>query len=220
MTISPIRDSSGTIVGASKIARDITARKQADERLADQAEELSRQADELLRSREALEDQARMLKLVLDSMGEGLVAADLEGRFLIWNDSATKLIGRGPAGLPTDQWTPYYGCYLPDGVTPCPTDRLPLIQALRGESLQMELMIQSSGNRKQGASRIHGAAHEGQSGQAVRRRRGFPRHHSKASGRAENSQAQRGTRRAGGAAYRATRGRQPGIGGFYLLRVS
>ncbi len=144
-TISPIKDSSGTIVGASKIARDITARKQADERLADQAEELSRQADELLRSREALEDQARMLKLVLDSMGEGLVAADLEGRFLIWNDSATKLIGRGPAGLPTDQWTPYYGCYLPDGVTPCPTDRLPLIQALRGESLQMELMIQTPG---------------------------------------------------------------------------
>ena len=33
LTISPIRDLDGTIVGASKIARDITARKQAEEAL-------------------------------------------------------------------------------------------------------------------------------------------------------------------------------------------
>src|SRR3989440_12940593 len=30
LTVSPIRDSSGTIVGASKIARDVTDRKQAE----------------------------------------------------------------------------------------------------------------------------------------------------------------------------------------------
>jgi PAS domain S-box-containing protein len=41
-TISPIRDSSGAIVGASKIARDITERKQAERQLAAQAEELAR----------------------------------------------------------------------------------------------------------------------------------------------------------------------------------
>ncbi len=41
-TISPIRDSSGVIVGASKIARDITERKRAEQRLADKAEELAR----------------------------------------------------------------------------------------------------------------------------------------------------------------------------------
>lgn len=41
-TISPIRNSSGEIVGASKIARDITGRKQAEKRLAGQAEELAR----------------------------------------------------------------------------------------------------------------------------------------------------------------------------------
>ncbi len=42
VTISPIKDASGAIVGASKIARDITARKQDEERLAGQAEELAR----------------------------------------------------------------------------------------------------------------------------------------------------------------------------------
>jgi PAS domain S-box-containing protein len=36
VTISPIFDASGTVVGASKIARDITKRKQAEHKLADQ----------------------------------------------------------------------------------------------------------------------------------------------------------------------------------------
>src|SRR5262249_18010002 len=32
VTISPVRDSSGIVIGASKVARDITAQKQAEER--------------------------------------------------------------------------------------------------------------------------------------------------------------------------------------------
>ena len=51
LTVSPIRDSSGTVVGASTVARDVTARKLADE-------ELSRQAEELRRSNEELEQFA------------------------------------------------------------------------------------------------------------------------------------------------------------------
>ncbi len=47
VTISPIRDSSGAIVGASKIARDITARKRAEKKLAEKMEELARSNAEL-----------------------------------------------------------------------------------------------------------------------------------------------------------------------------
>ena len=140
--ISPIRNGNGAIVGASKIARDITARKGAEERLAGQAEELSRQAEELTRSQQALEEQARMLKLVLDSMGEGLIAADHNGRFLLWNDSANRLMGRGAANVPTEQWTPHYKVFLPDGITPYPAQNLPLVRALRGESVQAELIVE------------------------------------------------------------------------------
>jgi PAS domain S-box-containing protein len=90
----------------------------------------------------ALEAQTRVFKLVLDSMGEGLIAADGEGRFIIWNDSAKKLMGRDAASLPSDQWTQYYKVFLPDGVTPFPPERLPLVRALRGESAQVELMVE------------------------------------------------------------------------------
>lgn len=51
LTVSPIRDSAGTIVGASKIARDITERRRADEerqRLLRIANEASQLKDEFL----------------------------------------------------------------------------------------------------------------------------------------------------------------------------
>ena len=105
------------------------------------------QAEELARSREALEEQTRMLNLVLESMGEGLIAADQEGNFLIWNDSAKKLLGQGPADLSTEEWSSHYGCYEEDGKTPIPTERLPLVRAMRGESSQAELMIRRPGRR-------------------------------------------------------------------------
>jgi PAS domain S-box-containing protein len=42
VTISPLRDERGTIIGASKIARDITARKAAEDALAQHARDLAR----------------------------------------------------------------------------------------------------------------------------------------------------------------------------------
>ncbi|MFZ0146095.1 MAG: PAS domain S-box protein [Candidatus Sulfotelmatobacter sp.] len=143
VTISPVKDMNGTIVGASKIARDITERKQAEARLSGQAEELSRQAGELLRSREALETQTLMLQSVLDSMAEGLVAADEQGKFIIWNPAARKILGLGAANLPAPDWTRHYGLYQEDMVTPFPPDRLPLARAIRGESSSAEIFVRN-----------------------------------------------------------------------------
>ena len=143
-TISPIRDSSGAIVGASKIARDITERKQAESRLAGQAEELSRQAEELHRSQQALEAQKLMLQSVLDSIDEGLVAADENGKFIIWNPAAAKILGLGETNLPSPEWTTHYGLFLEDMVTPFPSDQLPLVRAIRGEASSTEMFVRNS----------------------------------------------------------------------------
>lgn len=40
--------------------------------------------------------------------------------------------------------TPHYKVFLSDGVTPCPPDLLPLVRALHGESVQMEMMVERS----------------------------------------------------------------------------
>ncbi len=114
VAISQIRDGRGAIIGASKIARDISARKRSEEALAEQTLKLFRQAEELAGSRQNLENKTLMLQSVLDSMGEGLVAADEQGKFLIWNRAAEKIVCYGPTNLPAENWSEHYGNYLPD----------------------------------------------------------------------------------------------------------
>ena len=142
-TISPIKDSSGAIVGASKIARNITDRKQAEYRLAGQAKELSRQAEELVRSRQALEAQTLILQSVLDSMEEGLAAADEQGKFIIWNPAAERILGLGATNLPSRDWSAHYGLYLEDTVTPFPADQMPLVRAIHGEATTTQMFVRN-----------------------------------------------------------------------------
>jgi PAS domain S-box-containing protein len=131
-----VRDRSGEIVGASFIAHDITERKEAEQKLAWQAEEL-------MRSRRELETHALMLRSILDSMDEGLVAASEEGKFILWNPAATKILGRGPVDLPGEEWPAYYGFYLPDLVTPLPFRQDPLWRALHGEANRTQMFVRN-----------------------------------------------------------------------------
>jgi PAS domain S-box-containing protein len=140
--VMPLKDAGGHVVRWFGTNTDITQRRQVEEQVARQAEELACRAKELAYSWQALETQTLMLQSVLDSMGEGLIAADREGHFLIWNDSAKKLMGRDAFDLPTQQWSPHYKVFLPDGVTPYPASELPLVRALNGESVREELMIE------------------------------------------------------------------------------
>src|SRR5215471_309606 len=74
LTVSPIEDEEGTIIGASKIARDITERKRADE---------------------ALRQQREWLRVTLDSIGDAVIATDTGGRVSYLNPVAQALTGWG-----------------------------------------------------------------------------------------------------------------------------
>jgi|GEM_PF-1034526 len=92
------------------------------------------------RTQDALREKTRVLQLVMDSMGEGLIAADRSGKFLLWNQSSTRLLHRGPSEVPPDQWSDYFGVFHPDG-TLIPAEQLPLARALAGEDISSELLI-------------------------------------------------------------------------------
>jgi PAS domain S-box-containing protein len=123
------RDVEGRPVRVLETNADITARKLAE--------------DELGRIEKALRVQTRMLHSILDSMGEGLIAADANGKFLAWNPAAVIMMGRGAAELPPDEWTSHYAVYRTDGITPFPADELPLVRAIRGQSALVELIVRN-----------------------------------------------------------------------------
>ncbi len=73
---------------------------------------------------------------LLECVAEGVIAADLEGRFVLFNSSAQRMLGLGPHDVPSDQWTERYGIFLEDTVTPFPPEQVPLARAIRGETVQ------------------------------------------------------------------------------------
>ena len=68
LTISPVRDAAGHVVGASKVARDITERKQIEQALAERAR-------------------------LLDLSNDAIFVRDASDRVTYWNQSASELYG-------------------------------------------------------------------------------------------------------------------------------
>ena len=88
-----------------------------------------------------------ILEAVLQSMGEGLVVADAQGRFRVFNPMAQQLLGLGSSDIPREEWSNYFSIFRPDTVTPFPADELPLVRALKGESVDnVEMYIRRPGN--------------------------------------------------------------------------
>ncbi|PYS74848.1 MAG: hypothetical protein DMF69_00485 [Acidobacteria bacterium] len=84
VTVSPMRDEQGKIVGASKIARNITAQKAAQKEIRFQAH-------------------------LLNAVEQGVIATDLSGKIIYWNDFAEQLYGWSAAeavGLNIFELTP------------------------------------------------------------------------------------------------------------------
>ena len=72
LTISPIRDAEGRVIAASKIARDVTDRKRQAALLAEQQE---------------------WFRVALNSIGDGVIASDVDGRVSFLNHVAERLTG-------------------------------------------------------------------------------------------------------------------------------
>jgi signal transduction histidine kinase len=126
---------------AMHTARALTGLRQLEEirRLNQTLEE---HASELARSEIALREQTQILQSVLTCMGDGVVVADRNGRFLVFNPAAERIVGHGRMDGPPAEWSRQYQIYLPDRVTPYPPTDLPLVRAIRGESVdQAEVYI-------------------------------------------------------------------------------
>jgi signal transduction histidine kinase/CheY-like chemotaxis protein len=123
---------------------DITERKRSEQMAFEHAKELAE-------SEQHLREQTRILQCVVDSMGDGVVVADRNGKFLLFNPAAEKILGIGAVeGTPND-WTDQYGIFEADQVTPYPGSELPLALALRGLSVNGEDLFVRNARIPEGA---------------------------------------------------------------------
>ena len=74
-----------------------------------------------------------LAQLILESIGEGVVVADREGRFLLWNNEAAQIVGLGPGEVPPEHWPAHFGVFPDEEGNLMPHDELPLVRAIRGE---------------------------------------------------------------------------------------
>jgi PAS domain S-box-containing protein len=79
--------------------------------------------------------QKEILTSILDHIGDAVIVADKNYKFVIFNPAAEHLFATDATETKADGWTRRYGLYLPDQVTPFPPDQLPLARAVRGESV-------------------------------------------------------------------------------------
>lgn len=89
------------------------------------------------------------LRTVFNSLTEGVVVADREGKIAFFNPRADRILGIGSRDVTSTEWTSVYGCYRTDKVTPYPPAQLPLARAIRGEEVTDEpIFIKNSGRPK------------------------------------------------------------------------
>lgn len=89
---------------------------------------------------------ATLLRHVIDSLADGVVVADPNGRCLLSNAAARRIFGRDLVEVPAGDWGSTLGCLLPDMVTPCPAPDMPLSRTLRGEVVSdLELFVPARG---------------------------------------------------------------------------
>ena len=106
MTVSPVKNAEGKIIGASKIARDITEQKRGQEQIATLAREAEHRSKNLLATVQAT------VSLSQSDTPEGLKQA-IEGRILALANVhslfvETRWIGAELSTIATQELAPYY----------------------------------------------------------------------------------------------------------------
>jgi PAS domain S-box-containing protein len=90
--------------------------------------------------------QAGLLESVMASISDGVAVMDGDGRFVMYNPAAQRIVGITADDAPTDNWQDRYELLTLAG-TPVDPQDLPLIRALRGESADAVELVFRHTNR-------------------------------------------------------------------------
>jgi len=101
VTVSPILDRQGQVIGASKIARDITEKRRAEEELRAYRNQLQRQ----------ISATTGELSAIVQTAANAIITTDGEGRIDVFNPAAEEMFGWSHTEIRGNS----VACLLPDG---------------------------------------------------------------------------------------------------------
>ena len=118
------------VIASVGIIHNITKRKMAE--------------DQLEQTISELRDQTQLMETIFNSISDGVIVADAEGKFNMFNPSAEQIVGIGMLDIPPEEWTEHYGVFQLDKHTHVPTDQIPLVRSMNGEEINnIELFIRN-----------------------------------------------------------------------------
>ena len=157
----PVLDEAKRLIGSVVVLRNVT-----DER--------EREATGK-RVHAELHERVQVLDAVIQSMSDGVVVANAGGQLTLFNPSAKRLVGIGLTDSTSQEWAAVYGLFLLDGKTPVPADNLPLVRAMRGETVaEQELFVRNQELPDGGYISVNASPGSRPAGAGQRRRGGVP----------------------------------------------
>ena len=130
ISAGPIYDENGAVNGAVAVIRDITERKAAETQLTVMNDQLT--------------TQSQLLQSIFNSISDGVVVVDDTGSIIMANPSTQQMMRTAGTVMDFTEWVKKYNTFYPDKTTPFPVDELPVMAAVRGESIDnVELFVTS-----------------------------------------------------------------------------
>ncbi len=118
------------------LSSEVAARRRAEER--------QRQTNEALRQ------QTNILQSILNSMGDGVIVANAEGKILLSNPEAERLVRKGLGDVTLQDWLQRQQTYMPDILSNYPATEHPLLQTIQGKEINGAEMLLETGDGRSG----------------------------------------------------------------------
>jgi len=120
-----------------------------------------READDPAQANEILES-------ILSNMADAVIVAGRDEKFLIFNPAAQRMFGESATDITLADWSHRHGLYLPDKVTPFPSEQTPLARAIRGEATNdIEMFVRQAEDSRCFWMRINGRPLRAANGEVI-----------------------------------------------------
>ena len=115
----PLFDETGNLIGGVIAMRNTT--------------ELEELTNELQTTVKELRAQNELMNAIFNAISDGIIVADKEGRYTLFNERAGRVVGQEVGNIYTTAAPERLGLFRPDMQELFPVDELPLVRALHGE---------------------------------------------------------------------------------------